>query len=164
MSQFNVSEFYERVKGITSGVLKTKQEFMRIEDGYELDTPNRPVETTDVGLSERDVLQKHVSEIIDLILNGFEEKILFAAERGETNAILCVYKDGSRLRNVIPIHDLLFCRGSLLEKFKQYEISGILDVANSRVTPFRIAVDTVKPSKSSSASITNGIFCITAKW
>jgi hypothetical protein len=90
--------------------------------------------------SEHDMLERHISELFDLITYGYEENIVEAANRGATIALLCIYNTMSKHRGIIPMHGLLVLDEHITTKLNDYGIIGLMERLKTKFTPFRIGV------------------------
>ncbi len=114
--------------------------------------------------TEQNVLERHISEVFDMIVYKFEENLMEAAERGANVSILCLYKVDSKLRSIIPIHELLFMSERLMQKLKDYGISSLLDRLTEKFKPFTIAIKQLRDIIPEVDQKRSNVYCVTVAW
>jgi hypothetical protein len=114
--------------------------------------------------TEQNMLTRHISEVFDMIIYGFEENLTEAAERGSNVALLCIYKVDSKLRGVIPMHDLLIMTERLSQKLKDYGIMSLIERLKEKFNPFTINVKQLRDIIQAVDENRSNIYCVTVAW
>jgi hypothetical protein len=114
--------------------------------------------------TEPNMLERHISEVFDMIIYGFEENLTEAADRGSNIALLCIYKLDSKLRGVIPIHDLLIMNERLKQKLKDYGITSLQDRLKEKFKPFSVNIKRLSDIIQEVDKNRYNIYCITVAW
>lgn len=84
------------------------------------------------------LLKLHVDEVYNMIIECYDENIMLAASRGATQAYLLIYRDLAKVRDIIPLHDIIRSNDILDKKFASYEIQRLMDRICDKFKPFSV--------------------------
>lgn len=113
------------------------------------------------------LLKLHVEEVYSMIIDCYEENIMLAASRGATQAYLLIYRASAKVRDIIPLYDIIESNDILDKKFASYEIQPLMDRLCDKFKPFTIKHIKLLDSsefKSSLNSDYDDCYCIIVEW
>jgi hypothetical protein len=110
--------------------------------------------------NQKEILSKHVNEIMELMCIDYGPNIMTAASNGSKRALIAIYQVDAKYRNVMPIHDMLFPSASLATKYKTFAIKNLLLCLEEKFSPFGITIVPITQLLNSDLKISDS----TKKW
>lgn len=123
-------------------------------------------------IQERELLDAHINEVMMMITDGYENNILLSAKRGVNYAFLMIYRADSKVRGIIPLHDLIILSETLDTKFAAFELTRLMDRLQEKFKPFVIKhtklLDILEKTSPDmvmqQAEHYATVYCITVEW
>lgn len=142
-----MNELYQKIVQTTKSRKVTQDESLIISDE-----------------TEKEMLERHINELFDMICYGFEENLTAAADRGSSWAIICIYRTESLHRGIIPIHDHLIVPEHLAQKLTEYSITSLIDRLKAKFDPFMINIKKLRDLITGVDESRDNVYCVMLEW